>query len=110
MAPLRYAAKYDPFAPHRPPPWRNPRKGRDQILPSGNTDLSQEFRREGGDCGEDAECREGVSCAVADALGVVALFAVAEADVDVVVRPSLLLKTDNEFLILFKDLRVSDSR
>ena len=40
MAPLRYAAKFDPFlsldcAP-RPPPWRNPRKGRDQILPSGN--------------------------------------------------------------------------
>ena len=33
-------AKFDPFlsldcAP-RPPPWRNPRKGRDQILPSGN--------------------------------------------------------------------------
>ena len=40
MAPLRYAAKFDPFlsldcAPH-PPPWHNPRKGRDQILPSGN--------------------------------------------------------------------------
>ena len=40
MAPLRYAAKFDPLlsldcAP-RPPPWRNPRKGRDQILPSGN--------------------------------------------------------------------------
>ena len=40
MAPLRCAAKFDPFlsldcAP-RPPPWRNPRKGRDQILPSGN--------------------------------------------------------------------------
>ena len=26
-----------PDAP-RPPPWRNPRKGRDQILPSGNPD------------------------------------------------------------------------
>ena len=42
MAQLRYAAKFDPFlsldcAP-RPPPWRNPRKGRDQILPSGNLD------------------------------------------------------------------------
>ena len=24
------------IAPPRPPPWRNPRKGRDQILPSGN--------------------------------------------------------------------------
>ena len=41
MAPLRCAAKFDPFlsldcAP-RPPPWRNPRKGRDQILPSGST-------------------------------------------------------------------------
>ena len=40
MAPLRCAAKFDPFlsldcAP-TPPPWRNPRKGRDQILPSGN--------------------------------------------------------------------------
>ena len=46
MAPLRYAAKFDPFlsldcAPH-PPPWHNPRKGRDQILPSGNlASLSQ---------------------------------------------------------------------
>ena len=43
-APLRYAAKFDPFlsldcAP-RPPPWRNPRKGRDQILPSGNHALN----------------------------------------------------------------------
>ena len=42
MAPLRYAAKLDPFlsldcAP-RPPPWRNPRKGRDQILLYGNLD------------------------------------------------------------------------
>ena len=40
MAPLRYAAKFDPFLSldcnPRPPPWRNPRKGRDQILPSGN--------------------------------------------------------------------------
>ena len=38
MAPLRCAAKFDPFlsldcVPH-PLPWRNPRKGRDQILPS----------------------------------------------------------------------------
>ena len=31
MAPLR-------CAPPCPPPWRNPRKGRDQILPSGNHD------------------------------------------------------------------------
>ena len=43
MAPLRYAAKFDPFlsldcAP-RPPPWHNPRKGRDKILPSGNLDI-----------------------------------------------------------------------
>ena len=41
MAPLHYAAEFDPFlslecAP-RPPPWCNPRKGRDQILQSGNT-------------------------------------------------------------------------
>ena len=40
LAPLRYAAKFDPFlsldsTPH-PPPWHNARKGRDQILPSGN--------------------------------------------------------------------------
>ena len=39
MAPLRYAAKFDPFLSlDCPPPWRNPRKGRDQILPSGNLD------------------------------------------------------------------------
>ena len=40
MAPLRYDAKFDPFpsldCAHRPPPWRNPRRGRDQLLPSGN--------------------------------------------------------------------------
>ena len=24
-------AKFDPFAPPRPPPWRNPRKVRDQV-------------------------------------------------------------------------------
>ena len=40
MALLRYAAKFDPSlsldcAPPPPPPWHNPRKGRDQILPSG---------------------------------------------------------------------------
>ena len=40
MAPLLYAANFDPFpsldcAP-LPPPWHNPRKGRDQILQSGN--------------------------------------------------------------------------
>ena len=27
------------IAPPRPPPWRNPRKGRNQILLSGNTDV-----------------------------------------------------------------------
>ena len=42
---LRYATLQNliPFfpwiAPPRPPPWRNPRKGRDQILPSGNPAL-----------------------------------------------------------------------
>ena len=40
IAPLRYAAKLDPFlsldCAIRPPPWRNPRKGKDQTLPSGN--------------------------------------------------------------------------
>ena len=38
---LRYTAKFDPFlsinCAHCPPPWRNPRKGRNQILPSGTT-------------------------------------------------------------------------
>ena len=41
MGPLRYAAKFDALlflGPHlRPPTRRNPRKGRGQILPSGNT-------------------------------------------------------------------------
>ena len=36
------------IAPPRPPPWRNPRKGRDQILPSGNPldagDVRQDMR------------------------------------------------------------------
>ena len=42
---LRYAAlqnlipSFPWIAPPSPPPWRNPRKGRDQILPSGNTAL-----------------------------------------------------------------------
>ena len=38
MAPLCYAAKFDLDLD---PPWHNPRKGRDQILPSGNTALLQ---------------------------------------------------------------------
>ena len=39
---LRYATlqnwipSFPWIAPPRPPPWRNPRKGRDQILPSGS--------------------------------------------------------------------------
>ena len=42
MAPLCCAANFDPFlsldcAISHPPPWRNPKKIRDQILPSGNT-------------------------------------------------------------------------
>ena len=42
---LRYATlqnlipSFPWIAPPRPPPWRNPRKGRDQILRSGNHDL-----------------------------------------------------------------------
>ena len=51
FAALRYAAKFDPFlsldCASGPPPWRNPRKGRDQILLSGN--LAQEEEREGDD-------------------------------------------------------------
>ena len=44
MAPLRYTAKFDPFlfldcAPCAQP-WRNPKKGRDPILPSGNLALT----------------------------------------------------------------------
>ena len=42
------------IAPPRPPPWRNPRKGRDQILPSGNpglTDLKPHVRGEPEDDG-----------------------------------------------------------
>ena len=40
---LRYAMlqslipSFPGIAPPRPPPWHTPRKGRDQILPSGNT-------------------------------------------------------------------------
>ena len=44
---LRYATlpnlipSFPWIAPPRPPPWRNPRKGRDQILPSGNLGYNQ---------------------------------------------------------------------
>ena len=47
---LRYATlqnlipSFPWIAPPRSPPWRNPRKGRDQILPSGNLG-STDFRR-----------------------------------------------------------------
>ena len=43
---LRYATlqnlipSFPWIAPPHPPPWHNPRKGRDQILPSGNLDNS----------------------------------------------------------------------
>ena len=52
MALPRYAARFDPFlsldcAP-RPPPWHNPRKGRDQILPSGNTEQGSAAAKAGG--------------------------------------------------------------
>ena len=46
---LRYATlqnlipSFPWIAPPRPPPWRNPRKGRDQILPSGNPDSHTNF-------------------------------------------------------------------
>ena len=43
---LRYATlqnwipSFPWIAPPRPPPWHNPRKGRDPILPSGNTGMA----------------------------------------------------------------------
>ena len=46
---LRYATlqnlipSFPWIAPPHPPPWRNPRKGRDQILPSGNLALRSSF-------------------------------------------------------------------
>ena len=46
---LRYAAlqnlipSFPWIAPLRPPPWSNPRKGRDQILPSGNLVIRQQM-------------------------------------------------------------------
>ena len=46
MAPLRYAAKFDPYLSLDCGPallWRNPRKGRDQILPSGNPAISKDL-------------------------------------------------------------------
>ena len=54
---LRYAALQNlipsfPCAPH-PPPWRNPRKGRNQILPSGN-----HTRSEVGDLGWEEKGKE----------------------------------------------------
>ena len=54
MAPLRYAAKFDPIlsldcAP-RPPAWHNPRKGRDQILPSGNLAILTELMPQSQPC------------------------------------------------------------
>ena len=51
---LRYAAlqnlipSFPWIAPPRPPPWRNPRKGRDQISPSGNLEGRGLRRRAGG--------------------------------------------------------------
>ena len=60
--------------------------------------LSQEFGRDGGDGGEDPEGGEVVT-SVAGTLGCVALVPVAEADVNVVVGPSLLLETNNTMTI-----------
>ena len=42
------------IAPPRPPPWCNPRKGRDQILLSGNTDLHSLLGVHGEEGGVDA--------------------------------------------------------
>ena len=62
MALLRCAAKFDPSfsldcAP-RLPPWRNPRKIRDQILPSGN--LGGHDGGVDGDGDHGVEARDGV--------------------------------------------------
>ena len=47
MAPLCCNAKFDPFLSlDCAPPWRNPRIGRDQILPPGNTDQVAAHRPE----------------------------------------------------------------
>ena len=47
MAPLPMLQNLIPsfpyIAPPRPPPWFNPRKGRDLILPSGNLGIDQDF-------------------------------------------------------------------
>ena len=53
MAPLRYTAKFDPFlswdcAPC-PPLWRKPRRGKDQILPSGNLEILEEEEEDDSD-------------------------------------------------------------
>ena len=40
----------------RPPPWHNPRKGRDQIFPSGNLDEQVRARAEGEVRGRLAVC------------------------------------------------------
>ena len=38
---LRYATLQNLIAPPNPPPWRNPRKRRDKILPSDNLEAGQ---------------------------------------------------------------------
>ena len=65
---LRYATlqnlipSFPWIAPTRPPPWRNPRKGRDQILPSGNLVQGLPRRRQRGASNQDGAplCRSGL--------------------------------------------------
>ena len=59
MGPLRYTAKCDPFlsldcAP-TPSTWHNPRKGRHQILPSGNLGIQDGLIFVGGSGGAHEE-------------------------------------------------------
>ena len=76
---LRYAmlqnliASFPWIAPPCPPPWRNPRKGRDQILPSGNIEgrplrdgREWPLQVGGPEAGEGRRLRAGPQCGAAE--------------------------------------------
>ena len=80
---LRYAAlqnlipSFPWIAPPHPPPRHNPRKGRDQILPSGNLGQEQQVRQHRGDaaaedrcavCGDEGGARAGLGAGAAGRL------------------------------------------